>query len=859
VTTPTSETIPEVPTGTALFRRYQMLTGVTSTLSLSLISGYLMALLALTPGQWRTFFLFVGAMTPVFVLAQWLLIDPRLWRPMRRYLDGRDDGVDDEVRREAFSAVVHFPRFTFFWGHFWYWFGGLLLAGYLVSLAGVTTYSALVIATAAFTGGFVGMLFHAFATKALLTPLREVLAAELPDGEERHGLIRHLSLRTKLIVSVTSVTVVVVLFAIFLAQVRASRSIELFAVRWQSNVLARVAPDVDQSVDEIDLSQEAQPFAISFAILDPEVREIVDGDPEALTPFEIAVVRESIEVEPFGDSRRFDSPSAFAWQKLWDDRVLVAYAPWTVLAGASSDMWQIFAALLLLASGIALGLGLALSRDLAAGVEAVRAEVMRVADGDLSRGRVFDSEDELGDLARGFQRMAGFLRNTVGSVIDAADRVENAAAEFASVGDAVAEASNEQRVGVKQASESMEHIRGEVQGVAESAQSLNTFMEESSSSVAELGAVGEELSQNATVLSSKVDESSSSVEQMIRSVSEVARNAEGLHEAASETSSSMEEMAVSMREVESNATETSRLSTDVARMADEGRDKVRQTIDGMYEIREATDTAQRVITSLGERVKEIGAVVEVIDDVADETNLLALNAAIIAAQAGEHGRSFSVVADEIKELADRVLSSTKEIDEQIRTVQHESSNAIGAIARGAESVQSGVDLSAEAGVALEQITAAARGAGERIGEIVSAVQEQSKASAHVVELMDRVRSGVDQIRAAGVEQERSNQVVLESCTTMRDVAEQVRATTDEQSRGSRRIGESVESVREAVDQINRSLQEQSSGCGRAVEFLTRVNEKTATNQQSTERMREAMRGLVRQAETLRDSVRRFRL
>jgi len=855
----TAESDLQIPTGKRLSRHYRLLTGVSSALSLSLISGYLFSLLALTPGQWKLFLGFVAVIAPLFTLCQWLFVDPRLWRPIRRYLEERDEGVDDELRREAFAAALHFPRHTFLWGHFWYWFGGLLLSVWLMTFAGVTGYSALVIATAAFTGGFVGMLFHAFATKAILTPVREALASELPDGDERRNLIRHVSLRTKLIVSVTSVTVVVVLFAIFLAQVRASRSIELFAVRWQANVLARVAPDVDRSVEEIDLSFEAQPFDVAFVILDDEVREIVDGDPGALSSFEISVVRDLVEVEPFGDSRRFDSPNTFAWQTLWDDRVLVAYAPWTVLAGASSDMWQIFAALLLLSSAIALGLGLMLSRDVAAGVEAVRAEVMRVADGDLSSGRVFDSEDELGDLARGFQRMAGFLRGTVGQMIDAADRVENAASEFASVGDAVAEASSEQRNQVRRASEQMEGIRAEVQGIAESAQSLNTFMEESSSSVAELGAVGEELSQNATVLSSKVDESSSSVEQMIRSVSEVARNAEGLHDAASETSSSMEEMAVSMREVEANASETSRLSGEVATMADQGRDKVRQTIDGMYEIREATDTAQRVITSLGERVKEIGAIVEVIDDVADETNLLALNAAIIAAQAGEHGRSFSVVADEIKELADKVLSSTKEIDGQIRSVQQESANAIGAIARGAESVQSGVDLSAEAGVALEQITGAARGAGERIAEIVSAVQEQSKASSHVVELMDRVRTGVEMIRAAGAEQERSNQVVLESCTTMRDVAEQVRSTTDEQSRGSRRIGESVESVREAVDQINRSLQQQSSGCGQAVEFLTRVNEKTATNQQSTERMREAMRGLVRQAEALRDSVQRFRL
>lgn len=849
-----------LPGGTQLRRRYQLLTGVTSAISLGVISGYLLSLLSLTAGQWRSFFWLLGVLAPIALFVQWMWVDPPLWGPIRAYLDARRVGeVDDDLRRRAFSATLYFPLFTSFWGIFWYVFGGSLLAILLWRVSGVTGYSVAIIITASVTGGFVGILFHAFAAKALLTPLREQLAGELTDPEAREGMIHRLSLRTKLIGSVTGVTLVVVLFSIFLAQVRASRSIELMTVRHQGILLARIAPDLESSLAEIQITEETEALGIEFLLVDPETARVVEGPPDLLTAFELETLRDAIEVEPFGDSRSFDSSNAFSWQVLWNGRVLVACTPWEVLAGDSSDMWLVFGALLVVATAIALALGLALARDVCSGAEAVRAEVLRLASGDLSPGRVYESEDELGDLYRGFQRMAGFLRATVGSVVEAADRVENAAAEFASVGDAVTEATTGQRDGVRQAGESMNRIRVQVEGIAESAQSLNTFMEESSSSGAELGAVGEELSQNASVLSAKVDESSSSVEEMIRSVSEVAQNAEGLHEAASETSSSMEEMAASMREVEVNAAETSRLSGQVARMADQGRDKVRQTIDGMYAIREATDTAQRVIKSLGTRVQEIGAIVEVIDDVADETNLLALNAAIIAAQAGDHGRSFSVVADEIKELADRVLASTKEIDGQIRSVQNESANAVGAIERGAESVQSGVDLSAEAGVALEQITEAARDAGDRITEIVTAVQEQAKASAHVVELMDRVGAGVDQIRAAGSEQERSNQVVLESCTTMRDVAEQVRFTTAEQSRGSRRIGEAVESVREAVEKINRSLQEQSRACGEAAEFLGDVNDNTATNQQSTERMREAMQGLVRQAETLRESVQRFRL
>ena len=115
----------------------------------------------------------------------------------------------------------------------------------------------------------------------------------------------------------------------------------------------------------------------------------------------------------------------------------------------------------------------------------------------------------------------------------------------------------------------------------------------------------------------------------------------------------------------------------------------------MEEIREATEAAERVIRGLGARTSEIGGILDVIEDVADETNLLALNAAIIAAQAGEQGKAFSVVAEEIKELADRVLASTKEIASLIGAVQLESENAIGAIEAGSGSVRDGVELAAE--------------------------------------------------------------------------------------------------------------------------------------------------------------------
>ena len=186
----------------------------------------------------------------------------------------------------------------------------------------------------------------------------------------------------------------------------------------------------------------------------------------------------------------------------------------------------------------------------------------------------------------------------------------------------------------------MDAIDEKVRGLADSAQLLNVSVEESSSTILELGAAGEELNETASVLSDKVGEVSSSIEQMVASVKQVSDNTEALSHAAIETSTSMEEMASSMREVDTSAEETARLSRDVVKSAESGQAKVRQTIDGMNAISEATEIAEKVIKGLGNRTKEIGAIVDVIDDVADETNLLALNAAIIAAQAGEQGRAF---------------------------------------------------------------------------------------------------------------------------------------------------------------------------------------------------------------------------
>jgi methyl-accepting chemotaxis protein len=254
----------------------------------------------------------------------------------------------------------------------------------------------------------------------------------------------------------------------------------------------------------------------------------------------------------------------------------------------------------------------------------------------------------------------------------------------------------------------------------------------------------------------------------------------------------------------------------VVGVADQGSRIVQQTMDGMQAIREATATAERVIRGLGNRAGEIGAIVDVIDGVAKETSLLALNAAIIAAQAGEHGRGFSVVAGEIRELATRVSTSTAEIANLIRSVQDESTNAVGAIERGTQSVAKGVELSEQAGRSLIEITRVARSNKKLVEGIVQSVREQTKAATHVVGVIEEVNSQAERIRVAARDQQQGNDLVLEQAQAMKEMAKQVHRTADEQSRGTRLIVETIENVRSATDKMATSVNEQTSGCSRVV-------------------------------------------
>jgi methyl-accepting chemotaxis protein len=846
--------------------RIRLLRSTASLPTLFGVVGYMMLLTDLPVAEWLAWWTCLAVYGVGVALA---LEGPyrRLVDPVARFIATEGSSPDDpRVAREAFRAIMALPlrmQRTEFVANLL----PALLFPVVLTLLGhsgwlewgrLRTYG---------FASFVGALFSSalifYWAKYSVARLRSELAAAVGEPASRGELVERRSLVQKLRFAVTVPALASVLLVVNVFYDSLTSAAEEAAVDWCEVALALVAAgDPDRPLGERVRDQLPDPelWPVPLSIYEvgaiAEARDVDPGVSAALLEF---VDRQQAEEARRGRILEDALGEVGSFRHLGEAGLLVAVVDRREIGLSLGRVHLAVVLVCLVMTACALLIGSLVCEDLRGALAALREEANRMASGDLRAGRIFESEDELGDLGRGFERLGVSLRETVGRVHRAADRLERMASDVSNVVAAVVRESRDQSSRLQQANRMMTSIHSQVREVSQAAKALGDSIVESTSSVRDLGATGEDLNETASVLSSKVDEVSASIEEMTRSVKGVATTTDRLVEAAVDTSSSMEEMATAMRQVDSSAETTANLSRVVVEKAELGQARVSQTIEGMDAIREATETAERVIRGLGVRTKEIGGILDVIDDVADETNLLALNAAIIASQAGEQGRAFSVVADEIKELADRVLASTKEIGGLIRAVQEESENAIGAISAGSASVMSGVDLSAEAGKTLEEITEASRESGTRIAEIVTSVREQTRASSHVVALMEHVRDSAAQIASAADDQDRGHEVVHRSALTMREVAQQVHATTEEQSRGFRRIRQSVEGIRSTVEQVDGSLREQSQACGQVAESLDRVLAGTTSNEEAAGRMGDAMQELLSQAETLREDVERFRI
>ncbi len=267
----------------------------------------------------------------------------------------------------------------------------------------------------------------------------------------------------------------------------------------------------------------------------------------------------------------------------------------------------------------------------------------------------------------------------------------------------------------------------------------------------EMGELGRATDTMSAALRSLVRDVTSSASEVAGAATEIAASSEEIAqgttqqaEQVTQISSAIEEMSASIVEVARKSSEAATSAGDSGRIAQEGNKVVEETIVGMQSIDDAVSASATSVAELGKRGEQIGKIVEVINDIADQTNLLALNAAIEAARAGEHGRGFAVVADEVRKLADRTTKATDEIAESIQAIQGETNEAVQRMNAGTEQVKTGVEHARQAGDSLAKIVTSASEVAQMVQSIAAAAEEQSAASEQVSRNIESISSVVQQ-------------------------------------------------------------------------------------------------------------------
>jgi methyl-accepting chemotaxis protein len=236
--------------------------------------------------------------------------------------------------------------------------------------------------------------------------------------------------------------------------------------------------------------------------------------------------------------------------------------------------------------------------------------------------------------------------------------------------------------------------------------------------------------------------------QILESSRQIAGAADRQSDSTADVAAAVEELTVSVNHISDNARDTENSAARSNDLAAEGQKQVQEAAGEMRQIATGIDGVRLRIGALAERANEVGSIAQVIKEIAGQTNLLALNAAIEAARAGEQGRGFAVVADEVRALAERTAAATQKIETMIGAIQGETLEAVAAITQAAPQVQRGVELSQNAAETLREIRTGAQLALERVRDVANATAEQSTASTVIATRIESIAQQVDSTGAA---------------------------------------------------------------------------------------------------------------
>ncbi len=510
--------------------------------------------------------------------------------------------------------------------------------------------------------------------------------------------------------------------------------------------------------------------------------------------------------------------------------------------------------------GVVSGLSVLVSQRESQSLHNIVTVIGAVAEGDLRRNAVPMTHDEIGMLANKLNQTIERLRNIHSQVQGAAHAVNGTADTILQQMDSLIRHMEQQSNSVDNTTSAMETITEFIDIVSQNTTDLLFSADQILASIQETRASIAEVTMSTGTLTTNFQNIFVSADQVNQTVKDISEHTGFLEEVAQYTEAEIHHIDQSLQDVSLNADNSQQLAKETMEAATQGQSSVDASLRGMTELKEVVaNTAQiiREANSWGERVSEI---LGIVDEITEQTSLLALNASIISAQAGTHGRGFAVVANEIKELATRTKTSTQEIGLLVHELQVKTEEGVKNTEEGLKKADQGMQLVHAVKDSLTIILERATRSSKRAADTAQLIQQTAESSQVISSQITGVSDMVSKIRAALQEGEQDLGQIVVSVETISGMSEQVNRANLEQGRAAEEIERSMMDVTEKFNAISEQTETLQQKANQIVSAMHTIESTTGqTLQNATDISGSTVKNLVQQSDLLQRIVQIFKV